>query len=158
MQKLKMLTMVAFFTLGTAAIGQNKVTDKALIGTWKMTINSESVMKEIKKEADKEDNLFAKVILNSVGGLVDGVIRNLDIYMTFERDGDAKILIDAFEESSQEEDSDWYIKNGKLFIRDIKKGDNIDWDSNDYWVMKDGVLYLETDEEVEVYMVKMDRK
>lgn len=158
MQKLKMLTMVAFFALGTAAIGQNKVTEKALIGTWKMTINSESVMKEIKKEADKEDNLFAKVILNSVGGLVDGVIRNLDIYMTFERDGDAKILIDAFEESTQEEDSDWYIKNGKLFIRDIKKGDNIDWDSDDYWVMKDGVLYLETDEEVEVYMVKMDKK
>ena len=157
MQKLKWTLFPAFFVITALAFSQGKLTERDLIGTWKMTINSESVMEEVKKEADEEDNLFAKVILNSVGGMVDGIIRNLDIYINFQRDGQAKILINAFENASEEEESEWYIKGGRLYIRDSKKGDNIDWDSNDYWIMKDGNLYLESDDRVEVYMVKMDK-
>ena len=123
-----------------------------------MTINSEEVMKEIKKESDEEDNLFAKVILSSVGGMVDGILRNIDVYIKFERNGDAKIIINAFEDNTDEDDSEWYIKSGKLYINDTKKGDNIDWDSDDHWEMRDGILYLESDDSsIEVYMVKMDK-
>ena len=155
-----LLTLSLFVTFGATA--QDKIYEKDLIGNWKMVIDMDGVIEELDEEAEDADNLFAEVIMKSVSGLVEGVMDNIDIYMEFERGGDVVVYVDAFDTDSEEDDAEWYIKGNRLYIEDLDN-DNLNWDSDDddYWVMDDGVLYLENrddDDEVKIYMIRVDDK
>ena len=154
---LKFTTLLALSLIALSSVfSQDIISEKDLIGNWKMTIETDGIIEKIKKETSSEENLFARVILKSVSGIVDGVLDNVDIYFKFRKGGDVSVTVQALGETSEEESSKWTIKNNKLFIDDPDK-DNLDWDNDDPWVMKDGVLVLkEEDEEIIVYMVKID--
>lgn len=153
MKKTILFAVVAFISVGTFA--QEKITEGKLLGKWKMTIEMDEVIDELEEEAEEAETILAEVILKSVSGLVGGVMDNIDIYVEFKRGGDAIIRVDAFNNDKEEEDTRWYVRGNKLYIEDTKD-DDINWDSNDGWLMKDGILVLDDDDnDVTVYMVKL---
>lgn len=151
----KTLTLLALSLVSlSVSFGQSKLTENELIGTWKMVIELDEDMAELDREAKESETLLAEVILNSVSAVIEGVLDNVNIYMDFERGGRATMLIDAFDEKEDDEDTKWYIKSGHLYIDDT---DTFDSDGDDYWVMRDGVLFLKSDddEHAKVYMVRV---
>jgi len=156
MKKLSIL-FAAMIVCVSAVIGQNKVTKDNVVGTWKMKIEMDEVIAELEEEADDAETILAEVILKTVSGTMQGVMDRVEIYITLERDGDALVLVEVFDEEAEEDDSEWYIRNGRLYIKD-NLDDDFDWDSDDGWYMKDGVLVLDNDDDddVQIYMIKVD--
>ncbi|MCP4458578.1 MAG: hypothetical protein GY816_11225 [Cytophagales bacterium] len=154
MKKITLLLTMAALALSPAQ-AQERMTENDIVGSWKMIIDLDQVIEEIEEEADESETLLAQVILESVSGIVEGVMDNIDIYMDFERGGDLTILAEAFDDIDDEEESEWYIKYNRLYIEDV---DSFDSDDDDYWVLKDGVLYLEgdDDDDVTIYMIRVD--
>lgn len=151
----KILCAIAFVGLAFATQAQQKVTESKLIGNWKLVIDIEE---ELEREADDEDNPFARMMIRGVSGLVEGIMENIDIYFDFQSDGDVKILVEAFEENEIEY-AKWYINNyGELIIEDVDN-DNIQFDNDDVWMM-DGNRLISIDEdgsvERNVYMTKIE--
>lgn len=141
--------------LASFSYAQQKVKEKDIIGTWKLVIDVEDALRDAEDEAT-EESLLGKVILSSVSGLVSGILEEIEIYMDFRADGELKVIVEAFGERETEY-SEWTInRDGKLYIKDT---DHFDLDSDDYWLMEDGVLVaFEEDDEpnTNVYMVAVD--
>jgi len=155
MKKIALLFTVLILTFSSVQ-AQDRITESNILGTWKMVIELDEVMAELEEEADESESFLAKTLLKSVSGIVEGVIDNIQIYMEFERGGDATVMVDAFDETSEDEDTEWYIKNNRLFIADT---DNFNSDNDGYWVLKDDVLFFEDydgDNDAVVYMVRVD--
>ncbi len=143
--------------LSVATFAQQKVKEKDLLDkTWKLIINVDEELEEAKKEAEDEDSFLAEVVVNSVSGLVSGILKELEIYMEFRADGEVKLTIEAFGEREIEY-SEWFIdKRGRLRITDT---DRFQTDDDDYWMMEEGVLIsFEDDGELNenVYLVKIE--
>ncbi len=124
--------IVAIFIMGLHhSNAQDKVTEKRLLGTWKLEIDIEEAMDEAEQELDEEDNVFGQIVIKGVSGLVEGIMGNIEIYFEFKKNGELVIMTNAF----GEEDTDyanWEINSrGELYIDDSK---NIDMD-DDYWMM-----------------------
>lgn len=156
MKKITTLLAVTLIAVSTLT-AQDRISESNLLGTWKMKIDAEKVMDEISDEADEEDNLLAKVILKSVSGLMEGVLDNMDIYITFKKGGDAIVTIDVFDSDDKQKDkARWRVRGTTLYIEDVEDG-GVDWEGDGEWRMKDGVLILDQDEdEMSVYMVRVD--
>ncbi len=142
--KLKILTLLSLVLfLGTSAQAQ-KVTEKDILGTWKLVINVDD---ELDEEADDADTILEEIIIKSVSGLVSGVLDNIDIYFDFQRRGKLYITVKAFGEV-EEETGEWYInRRGYLVIEDIDDDDDFHISSHDdEWRMVDGLLVNEDHE------------
>ncbi len=157
-----MTKLIAIFTLSVLSFGslqaQEKITESRLVGTWKMVIDADKVMAKIDKEAKDSETMLAEIILKSVSGMVEGIMEGLQIYVEFKRGGDASLLIEVFESETEDEDTRWYIRNGKVHLDDTNN-DNITWDGDDGWYLQDGVLFLDQDDDEDapvVYMVRID--
>lgn len=155
MNTFKSLLFLALIFAFSASQAQQKVTSDKLMGTWKLVIDIEE---ELEREADEEDNPFARMMIRGVSGLVEGIMENIDIYFEFQSDGEVRINVEAFDENEIEY-AKWYInKYGELIIEDIDN-DNIQFDNDDVWMM-DGkrLVSIEEDGEIErnVYMVKIE--
>lgn len=116
------------------------------------------IEEELDQEAEEEDNMFAKMIITGVSGLVEGIMENIDVYFEFQSDGEVRIKIDAFDEREVEY-AKWYISNrGELIIEDFES-DNISFDNDDVWMM-DGKRLVSFDDdgsmEENVYMVRIE--
>jgi len=153
MKKLTTLALMSALTL-SVAFGQSKLTEKDLLGTWKVVVELDEVVAELDKEAKNSDNLLAEVILKSVSGVIEGVMDRINIYMEFERAGKAKVMVNAFDEKEDDEITTWTIKDNKLVIDGT---DNFKSSRKGSWVYRDGVLFLEDNdsEKAKVYMVRM---
>jgi len=155
MKKFTLLLALTAFTIAPT-LAQERISESDVLGTWKMIIDMEDVLEEIEKEADESETLLAQVLLESVSGIIEGVMERIDIYITFEGGGDAFVSVNAFDVDDDDEDTEWYIKNNRLYIEDT---DNFNSDNDGYWVMRDDVLYFEDydgDNDVTIYMVRMD--
>ncbi len=155
MKKITLLFAMSTMILSTS-YSQDRMSESDIIGTWKMVIELDEVVEELEEEADDAETLLGQVILESVSGIVEGVMDNIDIYIEFERNGDATVMVEAFDSADDDEDTEWYIKNNRLYLEDT---DSFDSDDDDYWVLDDGILYLESDdndEDVEIYMIRVD--
>lgn len=134
---------------------QHKVNSKELIGTWKLNIDISEELRQAEEEAEDEDSFFAEMIVKSVGGMVEGILSNIDIYMNFQSDGKVKVTVEAFGEK-ETEFAEWKIdKNGHLHISDT---DHFSTDDDDYWLIEDGKLVLFEDnkeKEENVVMIKI---
>lgn len=159
-----MKKLIAIFTLSCLSLisvqAQERITESKLLGTWKMVIELDEVMAELDKEAKESETILAEVLLKSVAGVVEGVMDRVQVYIEFERGGDATLMINAFDEDTEENDTEWYIRNGKLYIEDMDD-DDVNWDGDDGWYMQDGVLFLEKDDDDDdgepvIYMVRVD--
>lgn len=150
-------TLIACLVLVSSINAQSKVKEKEIIdGTWKLVIDIEEELEEAEREVEEEDSFLGEVILNSVSGLLSGLMEELEIYMEFRPDGKVKVVVEAFGEREVEY-SEWHIDNrGRLYISDTEK---FKTDDDDYWMMENGVLisYEDRGERNEnVYLVHID--
>lgn len=156
MKKITLLLALSILII-PPTLAQDRISESDILGTWKMIIDMEEVLEEIEEEADESETLLAQVLLESVSGIIEGVMDRIDIYIEFERGGDASIRVNAFDATSDDDDdTEWYIKNGRLYIEET---DNFNSDNDGYWVMRDDVLYFEDydgDNDVTIYMVRME--
>ena len=159
MQKLNFfLTVLILLGVISTIHAQQKVTEKDLIGTWKMVIDIDEEMEEAKREAAEENNIFGQMVLSSVSGLVEGILENIDINFDFRRNGVLEIFVDAI----GEEESDiirWEINaNGELIIIGDSEKIQLDSDGDSYWLLKGNRLLLYEDGELEenVYLIKYE--
>lgn len=155
MKKYTLLFALLVFVSATSQ-GQDRMTEKDIYGSWKMVIELDEVMEELEEEADESESMLAKILIKSVSGIVEGVMDNIEIYIDFERDGDARVLVEAFDEASEDEDTGWYIKNNRLYIEETN---SFNTDNDGYWVLRDDVLFFEDydgDDDVTVYMVRVE--
>ncbi|HCX21778.1 MAG: hypothetical protein CMB80_26975 [Flammeovirgaceae bacterium] len=155
MKKALLILIAGVITL--SSFGQNKVKEKDITDkTWKLVINIDEELDEAKKEAEEEDSFLAEVIVNSVSGMVSGILNELEIYMEFRANGEVKVTVEAFGEREVEY-SEWSIDSrGRLRISDT---DRFQTDDDDYWLMEDGVLVsFEDDGELNenVYLVHIE--
>lgn len=155
MKKIILFALVAFVSLST--FSQSKVKSKDIEDkTWKLVINIDEELDEAKREAEEEDSFLGEVIVNSVSGLVSGIMDELEIYMEFRANGEVKVTVEAFGEREVEY-SEWSIDSkGRLHISDT---DRFQTDDDDYWMMEDGVLVsFEEDGELNenVYLVHIE--
>ena len=149
-----LFTLLIFVSLTSQS--QDKMTEKDVLGSWKMVIEMEEVMEELDEEADETESMLAKILIESVSGIVEGVMDNIEIRIDFERGGDAQVMVDAFDESAEDEETEWYIKSNRLYIDET---DRFQSDSDGYWVLRDDVLFFENydgDDDVAVYMVRVE--
>lgn len=140
-------------------LAQQPVNEKDVAGTWKLIIDIDKELEEAKQDLEEqEDSFLENLVLESVTGLVSGVLDELEIYMEFMPDGELEVTVDAFGKIETEA-SNWFInKDGQLFIEDTES-----FSSDEYWMLADGMLvnYKENSgkrEQNNVYMVKIDSK
>ncbi|MFZ9045850.1 MAG: hypothetical protein ACO2ZZ_08280 [Cyclobacteriaceae bacterium] len=155
MKTTKYFLITALMVMGVATQAQQKVNEDDLVGNWKLVIDIEE---ELEREADEEDNPFARMMIRGVSGLVEGILDNIDIYFDFQRDGEVKILVEAFDENEVDY-AKWYInRNGELIIEDLDN-DKIQFDDDDVWMM-DGKFLVSIEEDgtiqENVYMTKIE--
>lgn len=148
-----LLTAICFILFGVIANGQEKIKEKDIIGNWKLVIEIDEALDEAKEELDEDDEFLGKLILSSVSGFVGSLLDEIEIYLEFKPEGELTITVDAFGETEVETGS-WYIdRKGRLVIEDTERIQTND----DYWVMKDGILINEDEEDEKyVYMVNID--
>jgi hypothetical protein len=156
MKKL-ILIIPLLFAFGFVNAQYKKVKEKDVIGTWRLVIDVD--MEKIEDEIDDEDNAFARIVIRSVSGLVDGILDNLDIYFEFKEGGRLKVMVDAFGVDDVEY-TEWSInRRGELIIEDTDSFQSDD----EYW-MFDGDLLVaygdggEIDNDAKVYLVNVDSK
>jgi hypothetical protein len=154
MKKL-ILIIPLLFTFVFVNAQYRKVKEKDVIGTWRLVIDID--MDKIEDEVDEDDNAFARIVVRSVSGLVDGILDNLDIYMEFRENGRLKVMVDAFG-VEEVEYTEWSInRRGELIIED---SDSFNTD-NEHW-MFDGDLLVayddhgDLDDDAKVYLVNVD--
>ena len=132
-----------------------KVTEKDIIGTWKLVIDIEEEMEE---EADEADTMLEEVFIKAISGFVGGIMDDIEIYFEFQADNDLKITVNAFDEVETERGS-WYInRRGYLVIEDLDDDDdfNISTD-DDEWKLVDGILISDEHEKNRsVYMTRVN--
>lgn len=154
MKKLLTLFILTIFT-ASAALAQTKISETNVVGTWKMVIELDEVIDDLKKEAEESETLIAEVIMKSVSGIMQGVMDRVQIYIDLKKGGKAIVRVNAFDEEGDDEDTEWFIKNGRLYIENT---DNFDSDMKGNWYMKDGVLFLDdddADDKTKIYMVRV---
>ncbi|MFY0652673.1 MAG: hypothetical protein JXQ96_11595 [Cyclobacteriaceae bacterium] len=154
MKKIILIIPMLLFIVLSVNAQTKKVKEKDLKGEWKLVIDIDK--DDITDELDEEDNVFARLIVKSVAGIVDGVLDEIDIRFEFQSNQRLKITVNAFGEEDVEY-SNWKInKRGELIIEDSDSFDSDD----DYWLFQGDVLvaYDEDDDKPskEVYLVNMD--
>ena len=102
MKKLTLLLALTILVISPTQ-AQDRMTEGDILGSWKMVIDLDEVLEELEEEADESETLLAQVLLESVSGIIEGVMDNIDIYMDFDRGGEATIFVQAFDEADDDE-------------------------------------------------------
>lgn len=112
-------------TVASSVTAQDRVHEKDLVGTsWEMVFDLE----------EEGDNLFERMALSAVSGILDEVHVRFD----FEDDGELYVFADAFDVDVDEEDeTKWHInKRGQLIL-----GDTEHFEADDtVFMLEDGLL------------------
>ena len=145
------IPLIAFVV--TASAQSRKVKEKDIIGTWKLVIDIDS--EDLRDEIDEEDSFFGRIVLQSVAGLIDGILDGIDIELEFMKNNEVKVYVNAFG-AEEVEYTDWHInRRGELLIGDTDSFQHDD----DYWVFDGDVLVAYDDDndiDSEVYLVNID--
>ena len=152
MKKTILLLAVLFGTYQIA--NAQKVTEKDIIGTWKLVIDIEEEMED---EAEEADTMLEEVFIKAISGFVGGILDDIEIFFEFQSDQDLKITVNAYDETEIEYGK-WFInRRGYLEIEDIGDGDNFSVHADDdEWKLIDGILVNDDHEkDRNVYMAKV---
>ncbi|MEQ9205701.1 MAG: hypothetical protein RLO09_24100 [Cyclobacteriaceae bacterium] len=154
MKNLLIIVIIGFLALANNAQAQKKIKESDVIGTWKLNIDIDEAIQEVKNDLDEEDNLIGKLVLSSVSGLIDNIMEEIDIYLDFQKGGKLEILVNAFGEKEIEY-SEWYItKKGELFIEDTE---HIQTDNDRFVMTSNGIMVPAEnyDEDAKVFLVRV---
>ena len=128
--------MLLFVVSFAAATAQEHVTEARLLGEWRMMINVEE---EIRKEADQE-GFLTKMFLNGISGMVQGILDDIDIQMTFKKDGILELVALYDGQVDDVETLSWSIdEKGHLYIDDFKN-ERVSIENDGYWMWEYGRL------------------
>lgn len=155
MKKNTILLFILSLLFVTSATSQGKVKEKKIIGTWKLVINIDEEFDKAKDGLDDDDNYLGKAIINSIDGLVSGLLDEIDVFMEFQKGGNVDIFVKAFGEEEKEQGK-WLINDkGRLIIID---NDSSGFENDGYWLFDDELLvnYDENNEKSKAYLVKVD--
>lgn len=135
--KTTLLSFMLVFVVGYgSATAQDRVTEAKLLGEWRMMINVED---EIRKEADQEGYL-TKMFLNGISGLVQGILDDIDIQMTFKKGGVLELVAMYDGKVDDVETLSWRIdEKGHLYIDDFKN-ERVSIENDGYWMWENGQL------------------
>jgi len=166
MKKLITLTLALFCYVAVDA--QTKVTEKELIGEWKLVIDLDEVEEEIERELEDENWLAAR-FAKSISNFALDIVESVDVRMDFREDGEVRIEVEVMG-AREVEYSEWCInKDGELIIEDddndrrrrSRRSRSVHFsDDNDVWMMDGDKLfaydrgYRGRLKKQEVYMVK----
>ena len=148
--------ILSFLMVGSFSFSKNKE-EKAILGKWKLEIN----LKEQLKEASEDLNLFEKLVVRSVSGLVQGVWEDIDVTFEFKKNQQLMLYIevDLEEKETEIETLSWKIDaDGKIFIADIQN-EKVKISNDGYWKLKEGkLLFYNAEDELEenIFMLKKD--
>ena len=152
MKKILLVLPILFFVVSANA-QTKKVKEKDLSGVWKLVIDIDK--EDMTDELDEDDNVFARLIVKSVAGFVDGILDEIDIKFEFKSDNRLKVTVSALGEEETEY-SDWRINSKGQLI--IEESDSFNTDS-DYWMFEGDVLVSYNDDgsiEENIYLVNMN--
>jgi len=161
------LTAILMIGICTTGFSQKKVTEKDIIGEWKLVIDIDR--EEIEDEIDDENNWIAESFAKAVSGFALDIVESIDIKMDFRENGEVKIRVKVFG-IRETEYASWFInRDGELEIEDDWRDDDDDDNRRshtkfsgdaDVWMM-DGKRLVAYDKgyrgrlkEQKVYMVK----
>lgn len=151
------LAIILLLSLSLSTQGQSRIYEKDLLGTWKLVMDIEGIMKEAKEEVDGE-GILTQLFVGSVTGFVSNLAKNVGIYLDFQKNGIAKITINALGEVDTKEAPYVIDSKGRLIIEDAE---NFTTDRKGYWLMKDDKLlnYDSTDDGMEehLYMIRVQQ-
>jgi hypothetical protein len=135
--KTALLSLALLFVVGLgAASAQERVTEARLMGEWRMMIDVED---EIRKDAE-EEGFLTKMFLNGISGMVQGILDNIEIQMTFKKDGVLELVAMYDGEVDDVETLAWRIdEKGHLYIDDFKN-DRVSIENDGYWMWEKGRL------------------
>lgn len=148
--------ILSFLMVGSFSFSKNKE-EKAILGKWKLEIN----LKEQLKEASEDLNLFEKLVVRSVSGLVQSVWEDIDVTFEFKKNQQLMLYIevDLEEKETEVETLSWKIDaDGKIFIADIQN-EKVKISNDGYWKLKEGkLLFYNAEDELEenIFMLKKD--
>jgi hypothetical protein len=155
MQKLAILLLLPALLVGAQVSAQQKVSEKDVVGKWKLVIDLGETME---REAEQADSFLAEVIISATSGILEGILGNMDIQFDFRKNKDVVITVNAFGKTD-ESTTTWFINaKGYLQIQDVKgKRPEVRMSSDDEWLIKDGKLLTKAqDEDVKVYLTRVN--
>lgn len=130
-----------------------KVKERDILGTWRLVIDLDA--EDIEDELDEDDGFLARVMVQSVAGIVEGILDAIEIELEFRDDNEVRVLVDAFG-ATEIEYTDWHInRRGELVIGDTDSFHHDD----DYWLFDGDILVAHDhhdDMEPRVYLVNID--
>lgn len=135
--KTVLFSLLLLFISGLGTVSaQESVTEGRLLGEWRMMINVEE---EIRKEADQE-GFLTKMFLNGISGMVQGILDDIDIQMTFKKDGILELVALYDGQVDDVETLSWRIdEKGHLYIDDFKN-ERVSIENDGYWMWENGRL------------------
>lgn len=135
--KTALFSLLLLFVTGLGTVSaQERVTETRLLGEWRMIIDVED---EIRKEAD-EQGLLTKMFLNGISGMVQSILDEIDIQMTFKKDGVLELVAMYDGEVDDVETLKWTIDDkGHLYIDDFKN-ERVSLENDGYWMWENGRL------------------
>ena len=162
----QLFTLMLALCCCVAVQAQSRVTEKELIGEWKMILDLDEIEDEIKRDLEDE-NWLARRFANSLADLALDLVDQVDVNLDFREGGEVRIEIDIFGHDEVEY-AEWYInKDGELIIEDEDRRSRRRGrrsfhfgDDHDVWMMEGNRLvsydrgYRGRLEKQEVYMVK----
>lgn len=128
-----------------AATAQNRLTPRTLQGEWKLRIE---VSDEIRREAESETNPFASAVMDGVAGMLSSLFDNLDIRITFHRDGSATLKVHSSSEydTPEVETLYWSIDSDNRLVLEDKENTNVNLSFDNRWTLQDGRLHATEDD------------
>jgi hypothetical protein len=148
------LLLVPVLLTATGAIAQ-KLSDKDVIGTWKLVIDIEE---EIKEKAEEADSELEEAITEAVSGIITSVAGNIQIEFDFKANRTAVVTVSAFGESETEQAKWWINSQGNLQIKELDDddGDDINFSTDDEWQLQGNRLINVSDEQDgSVYLIRV---
>ena len=147
---MKSLLLSLLFVTSFSSFSMDK--EKDIYGKWKLEVD----INEKLKEESEELNLFERMVVGGVSGMVNWVWDKIDITFEFKRNNELLVIVKVEDEETEVEELTWNMENGKIYIDDIDNP-KVNIDNEGYWMLVKGKLlpYDDNDDLQEsIYMTR----
>lgn len=147
---MKSLLLSLLFVTSFSSFSMYK--EKDIYGKWKLEVD----INEKLKEESEELNLFERMVVGGVSGMVNWVWDKIDITFEFKRNNELLVIVKVEDEETEVEELTWNMENGKIYIDDIDNP-KVNIDNEGYWMLVKGKLlpYDDNDDLQEsIYMTR----
>ena len=128
---------ILMFFLAVAGFAQERVTEREVLGTWKLNVD----IREAVKEEAEEMSFFEGMMARAFSGMAADIMDEIDITFDFRKNNVLYLTVhtDFDEDETETEELYWEIKKGQLYIEDIDN-DEVQFENDGYWILSEGRL------------------